>query len=136
MSDDFSSLPPSPENPYVPPTAPLSKPLPSSQRRDGLILGLGIGGILMTVLGALFGFLCCLFWPIVGVGTIMGGISAILGFIDLKAIREGRLDPRAEGQTRIGMILGIVSVVLAVLAVLGMIAIAVFFGVMENTASF
>ena len=55
MSDDFSSLPPASNNPYAAPTMAAGKPAPPSNRRDGLILGLGIGAIGTTVIGAMLG---------------------------------------------------------------------------------
>lgn len=65
----------------------------------------------------IIGILCCM--PF--------GIAAwVMGASDLAEIRAGRMDPSGEGTTRVGMILGIVSVGFAVLWVVlnfGLLAI-------------
>jgi hypothetical protein len=94
-----------------------------------VILGLGIAGIATTVVGAFLGFFCCLFFPIAAVGSILGGVAAVLGYTDLKAIAEGRLDPDAHGQTQLGMILGLVGVGLGILMITGMIVLLVGIGI-------
>ena len=129
MNDDFSAPPLKPRNPYEPPISGPAKGATSSQRREGVILGLGIAGIATTVVGAFMGFLCCLFWPIAAVGLVMGGVAAVLGYTDLKAIAEGRLDPDAHGQTQLGMILGLVGLGLGVLMIVGMIALLIGIGI-------
>lgn len=68
--------------------------------RGTLVLVLGICGLLG------------LFWPITSM------VAWILGSSDLRAIREGRMDPEGESNTRVGWILGIIGSVLFVLVVL------------------
>jgi hypothetical protein len=57
-------------------------------------------GILSLVLGA--------------IGFIMGPIAWIMGNNDLRAIREGRMDPEGEGLTNAGRICGMISTILLV----------------------
>jgi hypothetical protein len=53
------------------------------------------------------------------------GVAAwAIGVDDLRAMRNGEMDPQGEGLTRAGMILGIVNVALALLALIGMVAVA------------
>lgn len=53
------------------------------------------------------------------------GVAAwALGVEDLRAMRAGEMDPRGERLTRAGMILGMISVVLALVTLLGLVAIA------------
>jgi hypothetical protein len=89
-------------NPYASPYAPIGPRQYGSPHRGGLVLTFGILGIV-----------CCM--PL--------GIAAwVMGASDLSEIRAGRMDPDGESMTRVGMILGIVSVGLAVLGVLANIA--------------
>jgi hypothetical protein len=75
-------------------------------------------GVLILVLG-----ICA----IVGVFSLVTGPMAwILGSNDLREIRAGRMDPEGESQTRIGMILGMISCILMILLVLLFCVIAGF----------
>lgn len=65
--------------------------------RGAAILTLGILGI------------CVIF--------VCGIIAWVLGRADLKAMAEGRMDPRGEGLTRAGVICGIVGTCLGVVAI-------------------
>jgi hypothetical protein len=71
--------------------------------RGGAILTMGI----VSLLGLLF----C------GPLTILGPIAAVMGTIDLRAMREGRMDPAGAGTTRAGQVCGIVTTVLMLLLV-------------------
>lgn len=94
----FADRPEPPANPYSPAVPTIGPNTFRRPHRGGLILTFGIIGIL-----------CCM--PF--------GIAAwVMGASDLSEIRAGRMDPSGEGTTRIGMILGIVSVGLAILWVL------------------
>ena len=95
----FADLPEPGANPYASPTAPtLGSGTSGRPHRGGLILTFGIIGIL-----------CCM--PF--------GIAAwVMGASDLAEIRAGRMDPAGESTTRVGMILGIVSVGFAILWVI------------------
>lgn len=83
-------------NPYATPAAPRAASAEYLRpHRGGLVLTFGILGIL-----------CCM--PL--------GIAAwVMGASDLSEIRAGRMDPNGETLTRVGMILGIVSVGFAIL---------------------
>ncbi len=50
-------------------------------------------------------------------GIILGPIAWIQGSNDLRAMREGRMDRSGEGQTRAGMICGIIATVLAIIVI-------------------
>lgn len=99
VGNPFSDRPEPKANPYASPSAPaFGTPSFGRPHRGGMILAFGIIGIL-----------CCM--PF--------GIAAwVMGASDLSEIRAGRMDPSGESMTRVGMILGIVSVGLAILWVL------------------
>jgi hypothetical protein len=79
-------------NSYAPPTQSLMPQYRGPPHRGGVVLTLGILG------------LCC---------CVLLGIAAwIMGHEDLKAMREGRMDPSGHSLTQVGMVLGIVSTVL------------------------
>ena len=40
---------------------------------------------------------------------ILGPVSWIMGYLDLKKMRRGEMDPEGESQTRTGMICGMIS---------------------------
>ncbi|MCL4201870.1 MAG: hypothetical protein KJ000_05205 [Pirellulaceae bacterium] len=106
-ANPFADRPEPAINPYASPSAPMVRPGQYGKpHRAGLVLTFGIIGIL-----------CCM--PF--------GIAAwVMGASDLAEIRAGRMDPSGEGTTRVGMILGIVSVGFAVLWVVlnfGLLAI-------------
>lgn len=71
--------------------------------RGGLIMALG----LISLIG---GWLFCL--PVV-----VGPVAWILGQIDLRAIREGRMDPAGESMVRTGQVCGIISTIILLLSV-------------------
>lgn len=85
--------------------------------RGGLILTLGILSI------------CCI------APMITGTIAWILGNIDLKAMREGRMDPAGESHTRTGKTLGMIAVLLTVVVLIGycvFIIVMVSMGIMNQ----
>ena len=60
---------------------------------------------------------------------VLGPVSFIMGYVDLKKIRRGEMDPEGESQTRTGMICGIISTILhAVILVAVVIILAFVFG--------
>jgi hypothetical protein len=61
------------------------------------------GGLVLTF--GILGLVCCM--P-------MGIAAWVMGASDLGEIRKGQMDPSGQSTTQIGMILGIISVVLAV----------------------
>lgn len=74
----------------------------SQQDRSGLILALGILAWVLT-------FSCGPF------GTILGVLAWIFGAQDLRAAREGRVDPRTLTSIQVGYYLGMIQVLLSVL---------------------
>jgi hypothetical protein len=71
-------------------------------------------GTTVLVLGILGIVLSC---------VVLGIIAWVMGSGDLKEMREGTRERRQESETRIGMVLGIVSVVLTVLGILFVILV-------------
>jgi hypothetical protein len=102
-ANPFADRPEVPTNPYASPSA-AGTPWNAAARphRGGLVLTFGILGIL-----------CCM--P-------LGIVAWVMGASDLAEIRAGRMDPSGEGTTRVGMILGMVSVGIAILSILFNIA--------------
>jgi hypothetical protein len=74
--------------------------------RGGMILAFGIIGLVTLI-------------PIFGI------LAWIMGNSDMRAIREGRMDPEGESMTNVGRILGIIG---TILAVLGILSFCGFFG--------
>ncbi|MBM4068197.1 MAG: DUF4190 domain-containing protein [Planctomycetes bacterium] len=68
-------------------------------------------GSLILVLGIL-GLVAC--------GPVLGPIAWVMGANDLKEMREGRMDPIGESNTRAGMICGIIASILSIISVLGL----------------
>lgn len=60
-----------------------------------------------------------------GIGWILGLIAWIMGAGDIKKMRAGMMDRQGEGNTKAGMICGIISVVMGVLGMLVAIAYVV-----------
>ena len=87
-------------SPYRSPTAanPTIRQRHHQPHRGGLILILGVLGIA-----------CC---------GLVAPVACVLGYIDLKQIREGHMDPSGKGLTQAGMVLGIIGTALMVLPIL------------------
>lgn len=85
-------------------------------------------GALILVLGVL---------SLVLFGIFTGLPACILGWNDLRAMNEGRMDPEGRGMTQVGAILGAVGSALTLLMVLGVLAVLVFSATpaMESTLS-
>lgn len=75
--------------------------------RGGLVLTLGIVGLVLGVVGLAF---CPLVTSTIGV--VMGIIAWVMGGRDLRAIKEGTMDPDGQGLTQGGWICGIISTIL------------------------
>lgn len=99
-TNPFGDLPESSPNPYQSPGSPMGVRTPRYSRphRGGLILTFGI-----------LGFVCC---------GLLGIPAWIMGSADLKEIQSGRMDPTGHGLTQAGMILGIITTIIAILQVL------------------
>lgn len=110
-ANPFADRPEQAANPYAPPSA---SPYASTGRAGGFARP-HRGGLILTF--GIVGILCCM--PF--------GIAAwVMAASDLSEIRAGRMDPSGESITRVGMILGIVSVGFAILGLLvnfGLLAI-------------
>ncbi len=109
VGNPFADRPEKEVNPYASPSVPTrGSGAFGRPHRGGMVLTFGIIGIL-----------CCM--PF--------GIAAwVMGASDLSEIRAGRMDPSGESTTRVGMILGMVSVGLAILWVVinvGVLAVGV-----------
>ncbi len=60
---------------------------------------------------------------------ILGPVSWVMGYNDLKKIRSGEMDPEGESQTRTGMICGMISTIAhALILVAGITIVALFVG--------
>jgi hypothetical protein len=58
---------------------------------------------------------------------ILGPVAWIMGYMDLKKIRRGEMDPEGESPTRTGMICGMISTILhalIIIVVFGIIGVA------------
>ena len=77
--------------------------------RGGMVLAFGI---LSWVLSCTLGLLC---GPLGLVGLVLGALAWVFGVQDLRAMREGRMDPAGQSSTQIGMVLGIVYCVVSIL---------------------
>jgi hypothetical protein len=61
-------------------------------------------------------------------GLILGPVSWAMGYMDLKKIRNGEMDPEGESQTRTGMICGMIATILhSVVLVATFLFIGIFF---------
>ena len=89
----------------APPTGGYSDDRDLRPHRGGAVLALGIIGLVVC-------FIC-------------GIIAIVMGSSDLKAMKAGEMDPAGEGQTRAGLICGIIGVAWLVL-----VLVLVFAGVM------
>jgi hypothetical protein len=76
--------------------------------RGSAVMTLGILGLVLSLCGVL------------GVpGIILDIIAVVMGSSDLSAMNRGEMDPAGRGQTKAGLICGIVGLVLAGLALVG-----------------
>jgi len=61
--------------------------------------------------------------------NILGPVAWVMGYMDLKKIRAGEMDPEGESQTRTGMICGMVSTIIhAAALVVGILIMSLMFG--------
>jgi hypothetical protein len=70
-----------------------------------------------------FGILSLAGLVICGPLMLLGIPACIMGMIDLKAMREGRMDPDGRATTMTGFVMGIISTALLVLSVLAIIVL-------------
>jgi len=96
-ANPFGDVPEPSPNLYQSPGTPMGVRTPrySKPHRGGLILTFGV-----------LGFVCC---------GIFGIPAWIMGSADLKEIQAGRMDPAGQGLTQAGMILGIITTIIAIL---------------------
>ena len=113
------------QNPYASPRESAGWPAARGYERfpphrGGLILGLGISGVVISVIG----FLLCAVLPVFALGLSIP--AWVMGRNDLRAIDAGAMDPTGRGSTMAGMVMGIVGTVLGGLAALGTVAVLAF----------
>lgn len=126
MSGKSHPAGPPKENPYASPRETAAPGVEihdrwSTPHRGGLILGLGISGVVLSVVG----LMCCALLPLIGLGLSIP--AWVMGRRDLQAIAAGTMDPTGHGNTRIGMVLGIVGTVLGGLSVLFTVVVIGFY---------
>ena len=96
--------------------------------RGGMILAFGIISLVATFTGVLS-----------LVGLPLGIVAWILGSKDLKAIRDGTMDPEGQSTTQIGFILGIIGTILNLLWTIGgciyLVVVIVIMGAFMGAAS-
>jgi len=80
--------------------------------RGGLVLGLGIGGIVLSI--------CCAL-----IGLILSIVAIVFARGDLAAMQRGEMDPAGLGKTKGGMICGIVGIILSIINIIVGIILAV-----------
>lgn len=103
-------------SPYV---APQYQSAYGGKDRSGLILALGIiSWVLMLACGPL--------------GTIAGIMAWIMGGQDLRAAREGRLNPQTISNIQVGYYLGMVQVILSVVCIGGYVIFFILAIMLEN----
>ena len=92
--------------------------------RGGMVLTLGIIALVMNLFGLIF-FCCCypIGWGADLIAMALGIPAAILGHMDLKAMRDGGMDPSGRGMTQSGYIMAIIAIVLALL----LLVLSIFF---------
>lgn len=95
-------------NPYSSPPQSGSSSRFAIPHRGGLVLGMGIAAIIIT-----------LTMPFMGIQLIFGIIAWVLGHIDLKKMDAGEMDPSGRDGTLTGKILGIISVVITIFGAFG-----------------
>ena len=106
-------------NPYA---SPRQQARPSGKpHRGGLVLGLGIASLLCSLL-----VLCSCLFLVPAIATLSP--SLVLGLMDLRAMKEGRMDNQGRGMTLIGTILAAVSAGIIVLIVL-LVVLAIVFAI-------
>jgi len=107
-------------NPYSSPGQ-YSYGQPSSRgkpHRGGLVLGLGIASLICSLL-----ILCSCLFLIPAIATLSPSLT--LGLMDLRAMKEGRMDNQGRGMTLTGTILAAVSAGIIVLIVLLLVLVIV-----------
>ena len=65
-------------------------------------------GTMVLILGIL-SLVCC---------GLLGPVAWIMGNGDLKAMKEGRMDPAGQGTTQAGMVCGIIGTILVVIVII------------------
>jgi len=99
-ANPFADGAPANASSHAAPTAanPTIRPRHHQPHRGGMILAFGVLGIA-----------CC---------GILAPIAWVTGYVDLKQIREGQMDPSGRGLTQAGMVLGIIGTSLFVLTLI------------------
>ncbi len=88
--------------------------------RGGMVLTLGIISLVLAFFGGFFSFCCCPFigWGADVIALALAVPGAILGQMDLKAMKNGQMDPSGRGMTQSGMIMAIIGGALVLLVLI------------------
>jgi len=86
--------------------------------RGGLILGLGIGGLVLSIT-------CCCTLPL-PIGLLIALPAWVMGSKDMRKMNAGKMDPTGKGNTKGGLICGIIGTIISLLNLLILIAAVVF----------
>ena len=116
MPELASSPPPPPSNPQSPSASSSGIGIQTSvdeqnydeDHRGGLVLGLGIGGLVLSIT-------CCLTLPI---GIFIALPAWVMGSKDMKKINAGKMDPTGRSLTQGGLICGIIGTILSLITLL------------------
>lgn len=122
MPELSSSPPPPPSNPQSPSASSSGIGIQMSvdeqnydeDHRGGLVLGLGIGGLVLSIA-------CCCSLPI-PVGLLIALPAWVMGSIDMRKMNAGKMDPSGKGNTKGGLICGIIGTILSLMCLLLLIA--------------
>jgi len=82
--------------------------------RGGLILGLGIGGLVLSLM-------CCFTVPI-PIALFIALPAWVLGSKDMRKLNAGEMDPTGKGMTQGGLICGIIGTIFALINLLLLVA--------------
>ncbi|MDD9866481.1 MAG: DUF4339 domain-containing protein [Verrucomicrobiales bacterium] len=86
--------------------------------RGGLILGLGIGGLVLSIA-------CCCTLPL-PIGLLIAIPAWAMGSSDMRKMNAGKMDPTGKGNTKGGLICGIIGTIISLLNLLILIAAVIF----------
>jgi len=126
MPELASSPPPPPSNPQSTSASSSGIGIQTSvdeqnydeDHRGGLILGLGIGGLVLSIT-------CCCTLPL-PIGLLIAIPAWAMGSSDMRKMNAGKMDPSGKGNTKGGLICGIIGTILSLMGLLLLIAAVVF----------
>ena len=119
----YAEPPPAPQPPHTSgsgtgnPTS-VTEQNYDEDHRGGLILGLGIGGLVLSIT-------CCCTLPL-PIGLLIAIPAWAMGSSDMRKMNAGKMDPSGKGNTKGGLICGIIGTILSLMGLLLLIAAVVF----------